>query len=125
MKSSCLSWMEKDQIAFLRGRLGWSIPKIAKLLGRGRGVVEYHCIMQAIDPPHARATLTYRGPMSIQRGTHTVRRFTTDEDQQLMALEAQAKSYHAIGVILGRGASSIKARLAILARREEREMSCA
>jgi len=85
------------------------------------GAVSWYCLMEGIEkngkPPVPKP---YRGPMMTKRGNHVVRCFTQEDDKLLLELEAQGKRYSEIARALGRQRNSVVARLATLARREER-----
>ncbi|MGC9368681.1 MAG: hypothetical protein ACP5DX_03980 [Paracoccaceae bacterium] len=113
----------EDQIcraAELRER-GLSLGQIAMRSGMTVSSVEYHCLRLGADSPNTRSNIdTDVGPMMVRRGDHTVRRFTVEEDQELLRLEANGLTYSEIGHRLNRKPNSIRGRLMTLARRADR-----
>lgn len=109
---------QRDQIAALRER-GWSYERIGRKFGMSAKAISWHCLMLGAEPPK-RWPLGDRGPMTMARGNHTVRRFTPEEDRKLIELERAGKTYSQIGQAIGRRHNSVRGRLATLARREER-----
>jgi hypothetical protein len=86
------------------------------------GTVAYHFLKEGIEPPK----IVYQSkkspdrPVIMQRGTHQVRLFTTDEDKRLLDMSMQGMSISEMSRALGRRHNSIKGRLMCLARRDER-----
>lgn len=120
MKRSNLSPAEKEQIFDLR-ELGWSLARIARKVGCSEGSVSWHCLQAGIDKPGAKPIdKTIRGPLVVKRGAFNIRRFTPEEDQQIVALRIQGLTLAEIGRIIGRRHNSIVGRLATLARHDER-----
>ena len=56
----------------------------------------------------------------MTRNGFAVRHFTPEEDDRLLALEAEGKTYTEIGRLMNRKPNSIRGRLMTLARREAR-----
>lgn len=107
---------------------GVSISNIAAEMGVSCGAVDWHLTKLAIDPPKT----TYktwdgiRGPaVCTRRGSsiaqaHVVRRYTPEEDAEILRLQAAGVSYCEIGRRLNRRHHSIIGRCNTLARREAR-----
>ena len=115
---------QREKIADLRGEKGWSMARIARHLGISKGAVAYRCLIDGIEKPGPVPKPAERaGPTIMQRGSFFVRRFSAEEDDRLLALEAAGHSASAIGRRLHRRPNSIKGRLATLARREERALA--
>ena len=60
-------------------------------------------------------------PMTVTRGDHIVRRFTSDEDSVLLQLEAEGLRICEMSRALGRPPNSIRGRLMTLARHQARK----
>jgi IS30 family transposase len=121
---SRLSERDVETIVAMRER-GASYRAIGHAIGKSKGVVSWHCLRLAVDPPQPaplRPDYHLLVPV-VRRGNHQVRAFTPAEDARLLELEAQGLGYAAIGRALGRRPNSIKGRLMTLARREERAAS--
>lgn len=108
-----------DRIATMR-EAGKSCAVIARVLGVSKGAVSWRCIRLGVDPPTAKPIDPYRGPMSYSRGGVTVRRFTAEEDAQILQLTEQGVSRKRIAKLLGRKPHTVTTRLYLLARHEER-----
>lgn len=95
--------------------------EIAKRLGMSRGAVDHHCLRLGAYAPATERDLQRdlrrdHGPIAAGK----IRRFTDEEDRQLLALERDGLNPSEIGRALCRRPHSITARLMILARREAR-----
>ena len=100
---------------------GRSYGAIARRLQLSPGAVSWHCLIRGIDPPQPPCLRPIpTRPVAVRRGNHFVRPFTVDEDRRLLALEAQGLSFAELSRQLGRKPNSIRGRLAVLARRDER-----
>jgi len=101
---------------------GLTIRAIADEIGRSRGAVYWRCLENGVDPPKpAKLRREIIGPAIYNRGGHTVRRFTPEEDARLLEMEAEGLSRTAIARTLKRGRNSVVGRLMTLARHEERQ----
>ena len=110
-----------DAIAELREGKGWSYRRIGERLGLSPGYVSWLCLVNAIEKPGTSFPTSRVKPGSIEgRGGHEIRRYTAEEDDELLRLEAAGTNYSAIARALGRKPNSIRGRLATLARREAR-----
>lgn len=110
-----------DLIAELRERKGLSYQQIADRLGCSASSISWYCLAHGIEKPGPVATRSRVRPGSIERRNGgEIRRFTPDEDRQLLALDAEGVNYFQIGKRMGRRRNSIHGRLMTLARREER-----
>lgn len=110
-----------NQAAALR-EAGWPIRQIAEKLGMSESAVDWHCIRLGADAPSRQwAAPRAPGPQQMQRGNHVVRRFTSDEDAQLLDLVDQGLPRAEIARRLNRRLNSIQGRLMTLARHEARE----
>ncbi|MEN5084311.1 sigma factor-like helix-turn-helix DNA-binding protein [Bosea sp. TWI1241] len=110
-----------ERVVELREGLGWSHKRIAEALGCSEGSVSWCCLVNAIERPGAPPRpSTIKPGAVIQRGAHVVRIFSDEEDARLLALEAEGLRIGKIAKALGRRPNSVRARLATLARREER-----
>lgn len=123
----------RDEMAQLRER-GLSFKQIAlKIEARhgmeiSVGAVSYECLKEGADPAHLAAKVlpqTRPGPSRYVRGGREVRSFSEQEDALLLALSAEGIRPSEIGRRLARRHCSIKARLMVLARQEERRARAA
>lgn len=108
-----------DAVAYLREGRGWTHERIALHLGRSWSWIWFVCLENGIDKPGARRR-AHRMPASAVRPGVTVRSFTVDQDRELLALERELPNYAEIGRRIGRARQTVVARLATLARRDER-----
>jgi DNA-binding CsgD family transcriptional regulator len=100
---------------------GKSYKQIAARIGMSPGAVSWYCLRQAIESPRpGKCWDDIRGPATVARGNHVVRRFTRDEDELIVKMEREGASPSEIARALGRRPNSVTGRLATLARREER-----
>jgi len=101
---------------------GLTYAAAAQRTGMSPGAVEYYCLKLGAegprDTPPADAPT---GPMVLRRKGHIVRRFTSDEDRQMLEMESAGLARAEIARRLGRRQHSISSRLMTLARREARE----
>lgn len=112
---------EQKDFAFEKREAGWSINRIAMRLGVSPGSIAWHCLAMGADPPNARPIdKAIKGPVSCLRNGKSVRRFTPEEDQQLVAMRLAGKTDTQIGRVVGRRSNSIRGRLMTLARHDAR-----
>lgn len=114
-----ISERDRRKIAELR-ELGWSYGRIATKFKITQGAVHYHCMMQGAVSPHSRAART-PGPQTLvsSKTGRIQRRFTPDEDKQILELGAEGASILKIARLLGRAPTSIRMRLAALELRAD------
>lgn len=99
---------------------GRSCTTIAKRLGVTTGAINYQCLRHGVISPRQRRKAVPTQPAAIIGPSGRVQRFFTQaEDEQLLALEAQGKTYRAIARQLGRAYTSVRMRLLALAIRDE------
>jgi hypothetical protein len=72
-------------------------------------------------PPEKRKPTAPPRVMVAQRGNHSVRRFSPEEDRRLIELEGKGLNPSAIGRELGRKQNSVRGRLMTLARHDARQ----
>lgn len=114
-----------DAIAELREEKSWSYRRIAEKLCISEGYVSWLCLINGIEKPGPRRPVGPVGAGSFEtRNGHMIRRFSDEEDQRLLALEASGASYAEMARTLGRARNSVIGRLATLARRDARAESC-
>lgn len=109
-----------ERIAELRAK-GHSCEWIGRKIGCSGSAVSWHCLRLGIDTPKPaplRKDYYKRGPM--KRGNFILRPYTPEDDAKLLDLEAKGLNYAELGRQLDRKPNSIRGRLMILARREER-----
>lgn len=111
---------QRERIADLR-EARWTIPAIAAEVGCSQGSVSWILLVDGVDinagwplPPIPTE------PTGYERNGQAVRRFTQDEDAELLRLEASGLNLNRIAKALGRKRNAILGRLATLARRDAR-----
>lgn len=116
-----MSEAQKDLAAELR-EAGWTYDEIALKIGRDAGSVAWHCLAVGADPPNAKPIdKTIKGPPVYRRGRHHVRRFTPEDDAELIRRTNAGENPAQVGRALGRKPNSIRGRLMTLARHDARE----
>jgi hypothetical protein len=101
---------------------GASYERIGRRIGCSAKAVSWHCLRLAVEPPKpAKLWNGIKGPATLKRNGHVVRRFTPEEDALIVALDLQGFPISVIARRCGRRWNSIKGRFMTLARREERE----
>lgn len=98
---------------------GLTFGQIARKTGMSSSAVSWYCLREGAESPRVvlRPRVQIAGQV-VQRGCHTVRRYTPDEDRQLLEMEAAGLRLSEIGRALDRRRNSVLGRLMILARRE-------
>ncbi len=106
---------------------GWSLTKISRAMGQrgisvSPGSIAWTCLRAGADLPiQRRQTHSFvEGTMVVKRGDHLVRRYTAEEDRQILEMEADGASVASIARRLDRKHNSVIGRLAALARRQAR-----
>ena len=101
---------------------GLTLRAIAARTGMSASSAEAWCLKLGADLPleRIRVVPAVRGPETVQRGRHLVRRFTVSEDLRLVEMAISGARRIDICRALDRSPSSISNRLAVLARREAR-----
>lgn len=106
---------------------GWSLKRISLAMEQrgiavSPGAIAWTCLRNGADlPARRRQTHSFsERTMVVKRGDHLVRRYTAEEDRQILEMEAAGASVASIGRRLGRKHNSILGRLAALARRQAR-----
>lgn len=115
-RRSNLTQAEKDCAIHLTER-GFKAHEVARSLRCSIGSVNWTLLRAGVMRPGFKPRAP-DGRVQLRNG-HTVRRFTADEDRQLLELEAQGLTWSEMGRRLGRRPNSIGGRLATLARHEE------
>ncbi|WP_129792601.1 hypothetical protein [Sphingosinicella sp. CPCC 101087] len=119
-----LTEAQLDEMAELREQ-GWTTARIQRHFERkgvlvSRGAIDWQCLRLGADvPPECRRPSSQRD-RPYRRNGRTVRPFSPVEDAQLLSLERQGEPLSRIARTMGRGNNSIRGRLMILARRDER-----
>lgn len=115
-----LTDQQLEEMAELRTK-NWSYRALGERYGIHPNAVSWQCLRLGADPSKpAKCWQAPRGPIVTKRGNHVVRRFTAEEDAQLLKLEAQGITVCEIARAMGRRWNSIRARLMTLARRDDR-----
>ena len=112
---------EISRIADLR-YAGHSYAEIAEAVGSNVSTIKWVCLNECLEPEKP-------GPVKpvpteliiILRNGYQVRRYTQEEDARLIEMERRGLSLAETGRILHRKPNSVRGRLMILARRDERE----
>lgn len=100
--------------------LGYAL--IAKEIGCSIGSVAWHCLRLGAEPPKpAPLWKGIVGPAVVVRNGHELRRFTAQDDETLLSMEAGGATLSEMARALGRRHNSIKGRLMTLARRQARQ----
>lgn len=100
---------------------GRSYGQIALAFGCSESTAYWVCLKLGADRPNAKPLQPRAlGPEVVQRNGHAVRRYSAEEDVQLLALAAEGKGESEIGRLMGRKPNSVRARLMTLARHEAR-----
>lgn len=116
---SKLTDQQIEQLVAWRER-GKSYRFIAGQLGVSDSAVHYQCLKHGAISPCQRGRHPNGGPASFVAGNgRTQRRFSPDEDRQLVDLEMEGLSYTAIARKLGRPNTSVRIRLMTLAMHDE------
>lgn len=101
---------------------GLSYGQISKRLNMTESAVYWHCLRLGADSPKFRPKEDHKiGPMVVNRGNHTVRGFTPDEDKILLNMSKAGAGIMEISRAMNRKHNSVKGRLMTLARHEARE----
>lgn len=99
---------------------GRSCLTIAKRLGVSKGAIHYQCLRHGVVSPRQHRTTAPVQPVAIVGPSGRVQRlFTQEEDERLLALEAQGMGYRAIAREMRRAYTSVRLRLLTIALREE------
>ena len=106
-----------DRVAEMRER-GLSYGQIALKTGMRDSSVAWHCLRLGIVSPRVLPIRDFEGQTEV-RGNHVVRRFTREEDERLLELEAAGQRICDIAKDLKRPRNSVQGRLMTLARRDE------
>lgn len=119
-KSWRLTAADRERIATMR-EAGSSCGVIAAAIGCSVSSVSWQCLRLGAEPPNPRALKDVPAtPKAVRRGDHMVRRFTVDEDAQILTMEAEGLATVEIARRLGRPPNSVLGRIMTLARREAR-----
>ncbi|WP_449409964.1 hypothetical protein [Methylobacterium komagatae] len=92
-------------------------PRIAAAMDANVAAVEWQLLRLGVVGP--RSGKVGKGGKDYVRGERIVRRFTPEEDAQLLLLEAEGLGTSEIGRRLGRAHHTVIGRLATLARHEQ------
>lgn len=115
-----LTEADRERITTMR-EAGASCGQIAAAVGCSVSAVSWQCLRLGAEPPNPRSLNDVpTTPKVSKRGDHVVRRFTVDEDAQILALEAEGFRPIEIARRLGRPPNSVLGRIMTLARREAR-----
>jgi DNA-binding CsgD family transcriptional regulator len=103
-----------DRMAAWR-EAGKSYAWIGRRLGYSKGLIRWNCLKVGADRPDGSTIAPSRMPMLTTRGNHQVRRFSPEEDAELLGLATAGRSTAEIARALGRRTNSITGRLMTLA----------
>ncbi len=117
---------ERERIVELRER-NWTIEAIARHVGCGLGTVQHWCLMRGAEPRKVAPPRTRRH-LPFMRNGRPVNPFTAVEDAMLLVLDKASLSYSEISRRMTaafpghpRNPATIKYRLMMLARAQERQ----
>ncbi len=110
---------EVEQLVALREQ-GWGYSRIAGRLGVSPGAIHYQCLKHGAVSPRQRPRPVPDQAVTRQgRDGRSQTTFTRADDERLLQLEAQGLGYTAIARAIGRGHTSVRIRLMMLALRED------
>lgn len=112
--------MNKVEIIAERRENGHTLAQIAQELNVSESCVYWHCITNGIE---GKKQYRKRAQSSYMRKGKEVRVFTPEEDQRLVDLDLQGLNYSRIARMMGRSRNTVWARLAIIAKYQEREFT--
>lgn len=119
MPRAKLTQQQLDQAIVERER-GRSCATIAKRFGVSRGAINYQCLKAGAVSPNQRRTPTpIEASSFVGRDGRTFRTFTQEDDDRLLQLRLAGMKPSQIAREMGRGNTSIRMRLLLLAAREE------
>ncbi len=99
---------------------GWSTTRIGMKLGVSSGAIAYQCLKHGAVSPNQRRTQTPQQQRVYQgKDGRSFRTFTTQEDEQLLALAREGKRIPEIATLMKRGRTSIRMRIMLLELRED------
>lgn len=113
----------RDEAVRLREECGWSYKRIAKHLGMPSGRIVWWCVMDGAEPPTPaprRCTSNNRAARPFLCGGILRQPVSEDEDAQIRSLAASGMGRKVIAREIGRSASTVRYRLAVMARDEAR-----
>lgn len=111
---------QHEQMAEMREK-GRTYGQIALAFGCSESTAYWICLKYGADRPGSQPLEPRaRGPEVVQRNGRAVRRYSAEEDAQLLALASEGKGDSEIGKLIGRRPNSVRARLMTLARHEAR-----
>jgi DNA-binding NarL/FixJ family response regulator len=101
---------------------GKTYGQIARAIKCSDSAVSWHCLRLGAESPKSKhqSWSGIKGPVLMKRGEFVVRRFTPEDDERLLQLEASGLRICEIARQLKRRHNSVKGRLMTLARRDER-----
>jgi IS30 family transposase len=99
---------------------GKSYGQIGMRIGMSPGAISWYCLRYAIESPKGRTKSAIKPGTISTRGNHVVRRFTPEEDRQIVEMRLAGASIKVIADTVGRATSSIFGRLMTLAAWDER-----
>lgn len=115
-----LTQQDFDRICTMRAA-GKSFEQIGRAIGCSAKAVSWHCLRLGAEGPKPTTLWDgIKGPAVVMRNGHEVRRYTPEDDAQLLSLEAEGLPISTIARRMGRRPNSVTGRLMTLARREER-----
>lgn len=111
---------QAQQIAELRER-GWSYGRLAVKFGVSAGAIHYQCLKQGAFTPRTKGKMAYQDMVPVIHASdgRTQRRFTPEQDAELLRLSMEGKKVREICEITGRAPTSVRIRLMTLALHEE------
>lgn len=119
-----LSDAQLEEMATLRER-GWHCARIAQHFTEAgtpisKSSIYWQCLRLGVEPPRHLRGRQGAPATAYRRCGNTVRPWTPDEDDRLLQLERTTSSLNLVARQLGRANSSVRGRLATLARTDAR-----
>lgn len=109
-----------DAMADMRAA-GQSYLTISRVFGCSESAIAWNCLRLGVEPDGVvRPVPVDRRPMVIDGANGPIRRFTPDEDHQLLEMAGAGRRYQEMAERLQRRWSSVYARLMVLARHDQR-----
>lgn len=96
---------------------GLSYSCIGRMTKMNPKSVQRYCLINGAESPNSNGNVYY-GPSSYVRGNQVITLFSKEDDQQMLDMAMAGVSRNEIARRLGRAHSSVRNRLASLARQE-------
>ncbi len=114
------SQIDITKLAHLREEKWLSYGQISRMMGVSIGAISWQCLMHGIEHPSKVTRLRKPSGGLEHRNGYVIRRFTAEEDAELLRLAMAGVRTSEIARKLGRKGNSVRGRLATLARHDAR-----